>query len=240
MLVDSHCHVYSFRVDEMENFKDILIVGVAEDYESSIKNLELSTVFPNILPFAGFHPWNLLGKEGSDIKGREADMIIEVVERFRGIGEVGLSKKYSRESSGEQVQIFRLFCEIASEKNLPMNIHALDTWRECFDIVTSYSVKRVLFHWYTGPLNLLKEIASQGYYISINPAVIIQPKHAEVLKKAELDMVLTESDGPYIYHGKNLSPLNIHELIDYISKVKDAPPEYVEGVIEENFKKFIG
>ncbi len=234
MLVDSHCHTYSFRIEELENFKDILIVGVSEDYQSSIRNLELSTVFPNILPFLGAHPWSL-----PNIKDKEIEMIIELVEKFKGIGEVGLDKKYSRKSIDEQVKIFRLFCEVASEKNLPLNVHALDTWRECFNIVTSYSVKHVLFHWYTGPIDLLNEIASQGYYISINPAVVIQPKHMKVLEKAELDMVLTESDGPYLYRGMNLNPLKIRRLVEYIAKVKDASPEYVEEVVEENFKKFI-
>lgn len=235
MLADSHCHVYGFRIDELESFKDILIVGVAEDYESSIKNLEISKTFSNIYAFVGAHPWNL-----QDIGDKEVEKIIEIAGESSGIGEVGLDKRYSKKTIEEQIKVFRLFCEVASEKNLPMNIHALDTWRECFSIVTSHNVKRVLFHWYTGPLNILEEIASQGYYISINPAVIIQPKHRVVLEKAEIDILITESDGPYLYHGMNLSPLKIRELVETMARIKDQPVEYLERVIENNFKKFIG
>jgi len=234
MLVDSHCHVYGFRIDELESFKDILIVGVAEDYESSIKNLEISKVFPNIYAFVGAHPWNL-----QDIGDEEVKKILEIAGESSGIGEVGLDKRYSKKTVEEQIKVFKSFCEVASEKNLPMNIHALDAWRECFNIVTIYNVKNALFHWYTGPIDLLEEIASQGYYISINPAVIIQPKHRSILEKAEVDILITESDGPYLYHGMSLSPLKIRELLETIAKVKDLPLEYLERVIEENFKKFI-
>jgi TatD DNase family protein len=235
MLVDSHCHAYSFGIDELESFKDILIVGVAEDYESSIRNLEISRAFPNIYPFVGAHPWNL-----QDIREEEVEKILEIARKSSGIGEVGLDRRYSKKTIEEQIKVFKLFCELASEENLPMNIHALDTWRECFNIVTSYDVKSVLFHWYTGPIDLLEEIASQGYYISINPAVTIQPKHRSILEKAEVDILITESDGPYLYHGMSLNPLKIRELMETIAKVKDLPLEYLERIIEGNFKKFIG
>lgn len=235
MLVDSHCHVYCFRIDESEKFKNILIIGVAEDYESSIKNLEISKDLPNIYPFVGVHPWNL-----EEVAPGEIEKILDLVEKSRGIGEVGLDKRYRRKPLEEQVKVFEKFCEVASEKNLPMNIHALDAWRECFNIVTSYDVRRVLFHWYTGPISLLEDIASQGYYISINPAVVIQAKHRTILEKAELEILLTESDGPYVYRGMSLNPLKIRDLLQTIAKVKDMPIEYLEKVIEENFRRFLG
>lgn len=234
MLVDCHCHVYGFRLDELERFKDILIIGVAEDYESSIKNLEISRSYRNIYPFVGIHPWNL-----GDIEGQEVEKTIDLVCRSRGIGEVGLDKRYGKKPLEEQVTVFKTFCEVASEKNLPMNVHALDTWGDCLKIVTSYNVKRVLFHWYTGPLNLLEEIASQGYYISINPAVLIQAKHRVILEKAEVDILLTESDGPYMYRGMNLTPLKIRDLLGTIAAMKEIPLDYLEKVIEDNFKRFI-
>lgn len=234
MLVDSHCHVYGFRPDELEKFKDILIIGVAEDYESSIKNLEISRDFLNIYPFVGVHPWNIKG-----IVNQEIEKILDLVGRSRGIGEVGLDERYGKKSLEEQIVVFKMFCEVASEKNLPMNIHALDAWRESFNIVTSYNVKRVLFHWYTGPLSLLEDIASQKYYISINPAVIIQAKHKAILEKAEVDILLTESDGPYIYRGMSLDPLKIRELLQIIAAIKEIPLEYLEKVIEENLRRFL-
>jgi len=234
MLVDSHCHVYACRLDELEKFKDILIIGVAEDYESSIKNLEISRNYLNIYPFVGVHPWNL-----KNIEGQEVEKTLDLACRSKGIGEVGLDKRYGKKSLEEQISVFKIFCEAASEKNLPMNVHALDTWRECLNIVTSYNVKNVLFHWYTGPLNLLEDIASQGYYISINPAIIIQAKHRAILEKAEVDILLTESDGPYMYRGMDLNPLKIRDLLRTMAAMKEISLEDLEKVIEENFKRFI-
>ncbi|MEM3865746.1 MAG: TatD family hydrolase, partial [Nitrososphaerota archaeon] len=93
MLVDSHCHVYAYRLDELEKFKDILIIGVAEDYESSIKNLEISRNYLNIYPFVGVHPWNL-----KNIEGQEVEKTLDLACRSKGIGEVGLDKRYGKKS----------------------------------------------------------------------------------------------------------------------------------------------
>lgn len=235
MLIDSHCHVYGFKIDELKNFKEVKIIGVAEDYESSIKNLELSENFSNIVPFVGFHPWNI-----PDMRNKEIEMIIQLVKKSRGLGEIGLDKKFREKYLDSQVKVFELFCVIASQNNLPMNIHALNSWEECFKTITKYNVKRVLFHWYSGPTHLLKELYYQGYFISINPAVVIQPKHRKILEEAELEMILTESDGPYMYRGMYLNPSMIRDLLNFIAKVKGAKLEDVEKTIEENFSKFLG
>ncbi|MEN2975152.1 MAG: TatD family hydrolase [Candidatus Caldarchaeales archaeon] len=235
MLVDAHCHAYSFKIDELESFKEIKMIGVAEDYESSVKNIELSASFSNISPFIGAHPWNI-----SNIMEGEVDMILNLVGSSKGIGEVGLDKRFGKRYLDMQIKVFERFCEVSSQRNLPINIHALDSWEECFKIVTKYNIKRVLFHWYTGPINLLKEIFSQGYYISINPAVMVQPKHRKILEEADLEIILTESDGPYTYRGKHLNPAMIKDLLEFIARVKEVQTEDVEKIIEKNFYRFLG
>ncbi|MCF8885011.1 MAG: TatD family hydrolase [Nitrososphaerota archaeon] len=236
MLIDSHCHIYGYSVDEVQMFKEILIVGVAEDLESSIKNIEISKKFQNIIPFIGIHPWNV-----EDLREHELEQIIEIIDTggVRGLGEVGLDKRYRSSSFKKQLELFEFFCQLAVEKHMPMNIHALDSWEECFKIVLEYNVKNVLFHWYNGPLQLLSEIRSNGYLISINPSIKIQPKHRKILESAELDIILTESDGPYLYRGINLNPLMVRDLVKEIADVKNVDPEYVEKIVEKNFSRFL-
>ncbi|HDD56745.1 MAG TPA: hypothetical protein ENG18_01845 [Nitrososphaeria archaeon] len=101
-------------------------------------------------------------------------------------------------------------------------------------------VRRALFHWYTGPIRLLKDIGEAGYYISINPAVKIQPKHRRILENAELEMIITESDGPYNYRGLKLKPTMISDLIEFISNIKDVDRISLEKIIERNFERLLG
>jgi len=60
--IDSHCHLYKFNEIEIKRIlknKDIIILSVSEDLESSLKNLILSQLNENVIPAIGIHPWNI-------------------------------------------------------------------------------------------------------------------------------------------------------------------------------------
>ena len=236
MLVDAHCHAHAFSDMELKEFSKIKIIAVSEDVESSGKTIDLSRRFDNIIPFIGIHPWNL-----ESTSARELEEVLRSLKlgEAMGIGEVGVDGRIKK-NVRKQIEVFKLFCEVSAELVLPMNIHALGAWDEVFEIILKMDVRRVLFHWYTGPIRLLKDIGEAGYYISINPAVKIQPKHRRILENAELDMIITESDGPYNYRGLKLKPTMISDLIEFISNIKDVDRISLEKIIERNFERLLG
>ena len=236
MLVDAHCHAHAFSDAELREFSEIRIIAVSEDLESSRRTIGLSKRFNNIIPFVGIHPWSL-----ESISEKELEEVLKILRLSgaMGIGEVGVDGRIKR-SIRRQVEVFKLFCEISAELDLPMNIHALDAWDQVFEIMLKMDVRRALFHWYTGPIKLLRDIGEAGYYISINPAVRVQPKHKRVLENAELDMIITESDGPYNYRGLRLKPSIISDLIEFISDVKGVDKSSLERIIERNFERLLG
>ena len=236
MLVDAHCHAHAFSDMELKEFSKIKIIAVSEDVESSRKTIDLSRRFDNIIPFIGIHPWNL-----ESTSARELEEVLRSLKlgEAMGIGEVGVDGRIKK-NVRKQIEVFKLFCEVSAELDLPMNIHALGAWDEVFEIMLKMDVRRALFHWYTGPIRLLKDIGEAGYYISINPAVKIQPKHRRILENAELDMIITESDGPYNYRGLKLKPTMISDLIEFISNIKDVDRISLEKIIERNFERLLG
>ena len=236
MLVDAHCHAHAFSDMELKEFSKIKIIAVSEDVESSGKTIDLSRRFDNIIPFIGIHPWNL-----ESTSARELEEVLRSLKlgEAMGIGEVGVDGRIKK-NVRKQIEVFKLFCEVSAELGLPMNIHALGAWDEVFEIMLKMDVRRALFHWYTGPIRLLKDIGEAGYYISINPAVKIQPKHRRILENAELDMIITESDGPYNYRGLKLKPTMISDLIEFISNIKDVDRISLEKIIERNFERLLG
>ena len=236
MLVDAHCHAHAFSDMELKEFSKIKIIAVSEDVESSGKTIDLSRRFDNIIPFIGIHPWNL-----ESTSARELEEVLRSLKlgEAMGIGEVGVDGRIKK-NVRKQIEVFKLFCEVSAELDLPMNIHALGAWDEVFEIMLKMDVRRALFHWYTGPIRLLKDIGEAGYYISINPAVKIQPKHRRILENAELDMIITESDGPYNYRGLKLKPAMISDLIEFISNIKDVDRISLEKIIERNFERLLG
>jgi len=236
MLVDAHCHAHAFSDMELKEFSKIKIIAVSEDIESSRKTIDLSKRFDNIIPFIGIHPWNLESMSARELKGVLRSLKLG---EAMGIGEVGVDGRIKK-SVQKQIEVFKLFCEVSAELGLPMNIHALNAWDKVFEIMLKMDVRRALFHWYTGPIKLLKDIGEAGYYISINPAVKIQPKHRRILESAELDMIITESDGPYNYRGLRLKPTMISDLMEFISSIKDVDRISLEKIIERNFERLLG
>ena len=237
LFVDIHCHLYEFDPREISRFSNMIIVAVSDDLNSSIKTLKLAETYGNVVPCVGLHPWEI-DENSLDVIDRIIDIAVKA--NVKCFGEIGLDKKFVPESYELQYEIFKEFIDAAVKYNIALNIHAAGAWRDVFKLIYRRDISRAVFHWYTGPLDLLKEIVESGYFISINPAVKIQKKHLRVLEKTPLENILTESDGPYKYRGLYLTPLMIPETVELIAKVKGVDLNVVKKVIIENFKKFIG
>lgn len=234
--VDAHCHLHEYSDEEAERLAgEYVIVAVSDDAESSLRTVELSSRLP-VLPCVGIHPWEAAEASEEDVRTVE-----ELVGsgKVACIGEVGLDKKFVPQTFDKQLEVFERMVELAVEYSLPMNLHAAGAWREVFDAVTRAGVDRALFHWYSGPLDLLREIVEEGYMISINPSVRFQRKHRRALEEAPLESLLTESDGPYRYRGLELGPRMVPEVVAAIAEVKNVDPEEVARVVEANLSRFL-
>jgi len=227
--VDAHCHVYNISPERLRKIKDMVIVGVSEDLETSKIVIKLAKKIPNIIPMVGIHPW--LVKKTSY---KELQEVVAMISEARGFGEIGLDGKVGGKE--KQMDFLERFLEVAEEYNVPINLHARASWREVVGLVLKYNIKKAIFHWYSGPTELLRDMEANGYYITINPSVIFQNKHLRVLEKAPMSMILTESDGPYQYRGKFLTPADIPNLVRFISRVKNVPPKIVRKTVYENIK----
>lgn len=229
--VDAHCHAYSFSEKRLKELtKNTIIVGVSMNLESSKKIVELSKKISNMIPMVGIHPW-----EAVKATEEELEKTISLISEAKGFGEVGIDGK--TRNFEKQVKFFERILKAASEYDVPVNIHARQAWAEALDLVMKYEIKRAIFHWYSGPTEFLRDFAEQGYFITINPSVIFQDKHLKVLEQAPLSIILTESDGPYQYRGRYLTPAEIPQLVSFIAKVKQTTSKRIKRVVYENLKK---
>jgi len=227
--VDAHVHLYE---DPTMADEETILVAVSDDLESSLKTLSLKG--ENVVPCVGVHPWS-----SPEVGEEELKEFEKLVERALCLGEIGLDKRYVPDFE-KQRRVFEHFLTLSKEYSLPVNLHALDAWEEVFNMLLRYDVDRAYFHWFNGPLHLLDEIVSQGYYVGINAAAKIQKKHLRVIERAPLTSIMTESDGPYVYRGVKLTPKAVPELIGIIAKVKKVSEEAVAEAVLRNFKRWSG
>ncbi|MCD6368840.1 MAG: TatD family hydrolase [Thermoproteales archaeon] len=233
MLVDAHCHLYEFPQRDIKSFAEsFLIVAVSDDYESSVKTLKIASSSEHIIPCVGLHPWEI-----KKFKPALVEKLFNLaIERgIKCIGEVGLDRLFVPETFKIQLQYFKDIVSFASRQKLVLNVHAAGAWREVYKIVEENDVQKVIFHWYTGPLDLLKRIVDSGYYITINPAIKFQKKHRQVVRLTPLENMLTESDGPYRYRGLTLSPILVKRTIEKIAELKGTSEKDVQQTILKNF-----
>jgi TatD DNase family protein len=237
--IDSHCHLYKFNEIEIKRIiknKDIIILSVSEDLESSLKNLVLSQLNENVIPAIGIHPWNI-----EKINENTFKIIEDIIKdnKIKILGEIGLDKKFKPETFEKQKEIFEKFLNLAKEYDLNLNLHTPNASNDVYDLLIKYDIKKAYFHWYSGDEKLLEEIIDKGYFIGINVATIVNEKYREYIEIANIKNIITESDGPYNYKGIILHPDMLKDLYKLISDIRKINLEELSNIIQNNFARFI-
>ncbi|MEM1740070.1 MAG: TatD family hydrolase [Desulfurococcaceae archaeon] len=236
MIVDAHIHCTELEnIDKYANNTEFILVCVADDPNSSREVIEFSKKYSNIIPCIGIHPWNIHEYSLAQIESSLKHLVNN--HDVNCLGEIGLDRRFRPHTFDKQLEAFSLFMNYAKEFNLVLNLHAADAWREVFELIYRSNINRAYFHWYTGPLDLLRQIEEIGFYVGFNPAWQIQQKHREILVHANLEYLITESDAPYNYRGLIMTPDLIKKSIEYIATVKKTSVDYVEKVIYSNLKR---
>jgi TatD DNase family protein len=203
-LIDTHAHL-----EEIENLEQVLaeaklaniiaIVAVGSDCESNQKVLQLAEDYEGfIYPALGWHPWNISESEID----RNLEFIESHIDKAVAVGEVGLDyHKRVRDRAGKHLQkrVLREVLSIAEAHKKPALIHSRYAWHDALDSVGEAQLEKAVFHWYTGTSSVLRDIVSQGYFISATPAVEYHEEHRRAVKEIPLERMLLETDSPVVY-----------------------------------------
>ncbi|MBF0511272.1 MAG: TatD family hydrolase, partial [Candidatus Omnitrophica bacterium] len=173
-IIDTHTHI-----DQLEDISAALsrasqagvtdIMTLSVDLESIKKTLSIAGQYkePRIHPCLGIHP-GMIHKQEAELA---FSFMKEHIHEAVAIGETGLDYwyKWARKDALEQEKqkdFFRFHLKLAHDFDLPVVIHARAAWKDCFEMTITAGIKRALFHWYSGPLDVLERILEAGYYVS--------------------------------------------------------------------------
>jgi len=238
---DAHCHAHELPLDELGSYGELfeLIVAVSDDLESSLRTLKLAERYRFLHPCVGIHPWTI--GEAEDLEEQLRGLEKLVAEGgVTCLGEIGLDKAFVPQTIDKQLEVFRRLLDLARDYDLAVNLHAAKAWRLVLAEVVAKGVRRALFHWFTGPLDVLREVVARGYLVSINPTVKISAKHMAVAKAAPLHAVVFESDGPYEYRGLSLRPGLVPETVRLVAGERGITVEELVEASRENVMRFLG
>jgi TatD DNase family protein len=240
-LVDAHAHL-----DRIEGVEEHIeragtlgvraIVGVSMGLASMETTLRVSRTFPQrVLPAVGLHPWQI---EREDVN-RALQKVESSVEQAVAVGEIGLDYGIKTKKAWQK-EIFQRQLDLAKQSNLPVILHCRYSHHRVLRMVVETGIERAVFHWYTGPLELIEGIVEQGYFVSATPALGYSRKHQEAVLSMPLEHILLETDCPVSYQGKPAKPADVIQVCAKVASLKGTCAGEVARTTTSNVRRFLG
>jgi TatD DNase family protein len=222
-LIDTHSHIYlrDFRndIDEVvsralkNSVKKILLPNI--DSGSVIPLHALCDSYPDVCyPMMGLHPRSV--KENYKDELKKLWKQLEKRE-YIAIGEIGIDLYWDRTFIKEQRYVFEKQVEYAVENEMPVIIHARESFGEIFGILDRFGeLPGGIFHAFTGNQEQADRAIEIGFKLGIGGIVTFKNSGLDrVVKHIDLKHIVLETDSPYLtpvpYRGKrNESSYLIH------------------------------
>ena len=222
---------------------------------------------------ASFHDEKELGEGGKEFTSRgevfDKDAYRELLKDKKtvAIGECGLDYyRMDTDSIEKQKKAFIAQIELANEVGKPMMLHIRnnskdnssrasmddarhdftksDAYKDALELLKKYAKIKGDVHFFAGSLELAKEFLDFGFTLSFTGVITFTTDYDEVIKNTPLEMIMTETDCPYVtpipHRGKRNEPVYVSEVVKKIALVKDLKESEVAQVVVQNAKRVFG
>lgn len=246
--VDTHCHLSDekFSGDFQEVYERAKNVGVTKiinfgsTVADSVEVVELAKNFPAMFAGVGVHP-----EEIQDFDDAAAEKIIALAENKKvvAIGEIGLDYHWEKNPDArlQQQKIFIQQLDIARQLNLPVCIHEREAHGDTLKILqTEGRGLRGVLHCFSGSLEMAREVWKLGWLIGIDGPLTFKnsAKLPEIIQAAPREMLLLETDAPYLapmpFRGKRNEPAYLVEIAKKIAELRGEDLETVAEYTTHN------
>ncbi|MEG1759738.1 MAG: TatD family hydrolase [Alistipes sp.] len=245
-LIDTHSHLYAeeFDADRAQAVGRALEAGVvrmllpAIDLSCHGRMLEMCRTYPeHCLPMMGLHPTsvndNPLWRE--ELAQVEEYLAHPPVERFYGVGEIGLDFYWSADFKAEQTEAFRRQIELALQYDLPIAVHTRNAWAETLALIGAYKGcgLRGVFHAFTDTVESYRVLKACGDFVFGIGGVVTFKRSAlaEVVCEMDLADLVLETDCPYLspvpHRGKRNESAYIYYICAKIAELKGVTAEQI-------------
>jgi len=252
-MIDCHAHLAdaSFDPDRSQvrtraaaaGVSAVLVVG--EDPEDNQRVLDVIERSPAagcaLLPCLGFHPDRFA--DDRPLPSRpQIDAAITQIRDHAGelaaIGEVGLDYWWTKEPERRRAQntLLEELAALATELELPLNVHSRSAGHYTVDLLLGCGAERVLMHAFDGKAAHAVRAAEAGHLFSVPPSVIRSEQKQKLVRRLPLESLCLESDAPVLGPDREQrnEPANLTFARDFIAEVHGVTPERVEEVTSRN------
>src|SRR3990167_5734021 len=258
---DAHCHVnfVAYKEDKEEvilRARDagfgMNVVGTQKD--TSADAVALAEKYDHVYATIGLHPIHTsksfhdvkeLGEGGKEFTSRGEVFDAAAYEalarspRVIAIGECGLDYYRVEESTKDvQVQAFVEHIELANKLGKPLMLHIRNAYEDALEVLRAHAKVKGDVHFFAGNWETAKKFLDFGFTLSFTGVLTFTHDYDEVVKNAPLDMLLSETDAPYVspvpHIGKRNDPVYVTEVVRAIARIRGEELEVVTSQLAAN------
>ncbi len=208
---------------------------------------------------ASYHDEKELGEGGKEFTSRGEIFNKEIYRELLkdpkvvAIGECGLDYyRMDLDSIAKQKMAFTEQIKLANEVGKPLMLHirnnpkekSVDAYKDTLEILKTHSKVKGDVHFFAGNIETAKAYLDFGFTLSFTGVITFTDDYNEVIRNTPLNMIMSETDCPYIapvpYRGKRNEPSYVREVVKKIALIKDLSEEEVAGAIITNAKRVFG
>ena len=251
MFIDTHTHIYlkDFMEDRNEIIQECAKAKVDKLLLPNIDSgtieevVKLSNDYKNIcFPMVGLHPCYV-----SQDFNKELAILKPYIEKCNpiAIGEIGIDLYWEKSTFEVQKKAFIEQINWAEEFNLPIVIHARDSYQEIFQILDYLKKDNLkgVFHCFSSNLDDAKKILDYGgFKLGIGGVVTFKNSGLDkVLKEIEIENLILETDSPYLaptpFRGKRNKSSYIPLIANKLSDIYEISIEEIGNITSINAAK---
>lgn len=245
---------------------DTWVINVGTQLDTSAKAVEMAHQYDEgVYAIIGLHPIHTgasyhdekeLGEGGKEFTSRgeifDKEAYRELLKdpKVVAIGECGLDYyRCTSETIEKQKKAFIEQIELANEVGKPLMLHIrnnpenteFDAYMDALALLKEHSKVKGDVHFFAGNLAVAHAYVEFGFTLSFTGVVTFTHDYDEVVRETPLEMIMSETDSPYItpipYRGKRNEPMHVQEVVKKIAEIKGLPLETVSKQLIENAKR---
>jgi TatD DNase family protein len=247
MFIDSHTHLYldAFKEDRDQMIQRALKAGVNI---MLLPNIDSSTVGPifslaekypgHCFPMMGLHPTSVKENYLEELQIIETHLDRKDI---IAIGETGIDLYWDQSYLKQQEEVFLTQIRWAMELDLPLVIHARDSFTEIFRALDKAggSGLRGVFHSFTGTPEDLERALSFDFMIGINGIVTFKNSNlAKVVQSIPFQQLLLETDAPFLapvpFRGRRNESSYLPKIAAKVSEILNLNIEELATITSKN------
>lgn len=264
---DAHTHVNfaAFKDDMDATIQRAVNAGVGMNVvgtqlDTSKACVETAERYEDIFATIGLHPIHTgksyhdekeLGEGGKAFtsRGEEFDSAkyeaLAQSPKVIAIGECGLDYYRLEEGTKKtQEDAFVQQIELANKLQKPLMLHIRNAYDDALAIVKAHAKVKGDVHFFAGDWSVAKQFLDIGFTLSFTGVLTFTQDYDDVVKNAPLDMLLIETDAPYVspkpYRGKRNEPAYVVEVAKAVARIRGEDEEVVRMQLLANARRLFG